>query len=140
MAMPLTPAQVAEALIAEFAAAVDAAVGDAVAGPSSTPAAGDGWRVTGAISGARRGTVQAWFDLGGAEMLARRLTGAEAPEHAAVTAVLRDLWAQTSQTLTSRPEFAGVTLAFGPPESTGAPNAGAVYELRSGDVVARIAL
>lgn len=140
MTTPLTAAMVAEALITELAAAVDAALGAAVTAPSPTPASGDGWRLTGALSGARRGTIRAWFDIGGAETLARRMTGAEAPEQATVTALLRDLWAQAGASLTARPEFAGVTLSFGSAEPTGAPDRAVVYDLRAGEVVARVAV
>ncbi|HQZ37920.1 MAG TPA: FliM/FliN family flagellar motor switch protein [Vicinamibacterales bacterium] len=140
MTTPLTAAVVAEALLTELTAAVDAAVGGAVAAPAASPASGDGWRLTGAVGGARRGTIRAWFDLGGAETLARRMTGAEAPEQATITALLRDLWAQAGAALGARPEFAGVTLTFGTAEPTGAPDKALVYDLRAGDVTACVAV
>lgn len=140
MTTPLTAAMVAEALITELAAAVDAAVGAAVTAPSASAASGDGWRLTGAMGGARRGTIRAWFDIGGAETLARRMTGAEAPEQATVTALLRDLWSQAGTRLAARPEFAGVTLSFGSAEPTGAPDKAVVFDLRAGEVVARVAV
>jgi flagellar motor switch protein FliN/FliY len=140
MTMPLTSALVAESLIAELASVVDRLAGSVVAGPSSAPASGGGWRLTAAVGGARRGTIRAWFDLGGAEMLARRLSGAEAPEQSAIIGLLRDIWSQAGTALVQRPEFAGVTLTFGAAETGGAPDAGAVYDLRVGELEARVAV
>jgi flagellar motor switch protein FliN/FliY len=140
MTTPLTADALSEALIAELATAIDGMVGGVVATPSDTSVAGDGWRLIGAIAGEKRGTLTAWIDLGGAERLARRATATEAPDQAAIAALLRDLWSQAAAGMARTPAYAGVTVSFGTAESTVAPERAVVYDLRTGDRVARVAV
>jgi len=135
-----TPDSVMEALIRELATAVSAIVDDIVGTPAPSGASGDGWCLTGSVSGARRGSIEAWIDLGGAETLARRITGVESPDRPAIVGLLRDLWNRAATALCAQPAHAGLALGFGTARAAGAPPDGTVYELQAPGFIARVAV
>lgn len=120
-----------QGLAQALAAAVDAIVGGVTATPARSITAGDGWTLTGSVSGARRGTLEVWIDLGGAETLTRRITGAEVPDKAAILTLLRDLWTRAAGALCTQPAYAGLSIGFWLARAAGAPEHGAAYELAS---------
>ena len=136
----LTPDAFADALIAELAASLAPTLGSVVALPARTPATGDGWMLSGAVTGARPGTVAVWMDVGGAERLVRRLVGADAPEAAAITGLLRDLWAQAATAVAARPDLGDLAVSFETAEPAIAPDEAVFFELRAGEILARVAV
>lgn len=138
MTAPQTPDPLVEGLVHGLAAAVDSIVGSVTATPVQNAASGDGWSLTGSVSGTRRGTLEVWIDLGGAETLARRITGAEAPDKPAIITLLRDLWARAATALCNQPAFAGVSVGFGTARAAGSPGYGAVYEVVGDGFSARV--
>jgi flagellar motor switch protein FliN/FliY len=129
MTGPHTPDPLVPQLVQALASAVDAIVGGVSASPAATAATGDGWTLTGSVSGSRRGTLEVWIDLGGAESLARRITGADAPDRAAIVTLLRDLWTRAAGALCGQPAFAGLSIGFGTARAAGSPDSGAAYAL-----------
>ncbi len=140
MTGPHTPDPLVDGLIVGLTAAMDGIVGGVTAAPVASTASGDGWSLTGSVSGARRGTLEVWIDLGGAETLARRVTGTEAPDKPAIVGLLRDLWTRAAGALCSQPAFAGLSVGFGMARSAGSPGHGAVYELNADGFTARVAV
>jgi flagellar motor switch protein FliN/FliY len=138
MTEPQTSDPLIEGLVQALTTAVDAIIGGVTATPGHSAASGDGWTLTGSVTGARRGTLEVWMDLGGAETLARRLTGVEAPDRTAIIALLRDLWTRAAGALGNQPEFAGVSIGFGTARAAGAPDGGVLYELASDRAAIRV--
>ncbi len=138
MTAPHASDALVDSLVQGFAAAVDAIVGGVTGLPAQAEASGDGWTLTGSVSGARRGTLEVWIDLGSAETLARRITGTEAPDRTAIVALLRDLWSRAAGSLSTQPDFAGLSIGFGTARASGAPGGGVTYELTGDGVTARI--
>jgi len=133
-----TPDPLVEGLVQELAAAMRAIVDGVTSTPAASAASGDGWSLTGSVSGARRGALEVWVDLGGAETLARRITGVEAPDKPAIIALLRDLWTRAATALCSQPAHAGLAIGFGSARAMGSPRSGTVYELCADGFVARV--
>jgi len=138
MTRAVEPDPLVDGLVRGLAAAVEAVVGGLTATPAPGAASGDGWTLTGSVSGSRRGTLEVWIDLGGAETLARRLTSTEAPDRTAIVALLRDLWTRAATMVTSQPGFAGLSLGFGTARVAGSPGRGAEYELAGDGFTARV--
>ena len=128
--------QLADGLVAEFCSALKGAVGGAVVVPSSAPALGPGWRLHVTLSGELRGTLVAWIDVSGGEMLAQRVKGLTSDAASdAIGVVLRDLLTDAARSLPTRDPFAGVTLNAGPIERGEAEAGAIVYELRADESV-----
>jgi flagellar motor switch protein FliN/FliY len=129
MTGPHPPDPLVPQLVQALAAAVDAIVGGVTATPAPAAASGDGWTLTGSVSGARRGTLEVWIDLGGAETLARRITGADAPDRNAIITLLRDLWTRAAGALCSQPAFNNLSIGFGTARASGSPDGGTAWAL-----------
>lgn len=127
-----------EGLVHELTTAVDTIVGGVSARPVQSAASGDGWTLTGSVSGTRRGTLEVWVDLGGAETLARRLSGVEAPDRQAIVSLLRDLWTRAATALVAQPAFAGLSIGFGTARASGSPGQGSGYEITADGFAARV--
>jgi flagellar motor switch protein FliN/FliY len=134
------PDPLVDRLVQGLATAVDAIVGGVTTRPVEMPASGDGWSLTGSVTGSQRGTLEAWIDLGGAETLARRITGADAPDKTAIVALLRDLWTRATNALAGDPAFADLAVGFGAVRAAGAPGLGTVYELTADGFSARLVI
>lgn len=132
------PDALVDGLIRGLATAVGGIVGGVNAAPAAA-ASGDGWTLTGSVSGTRRGTLEVWVDLGGAETLARRLTGTESPDRTAIVALLRDLWSRAAGAMCTEADFAGLSVGFGTARAAGSPR-GAAYELVGDDFTARVVI
>ncbi len=133
--------QLADGLVAEFCAALKGAAGGAVVVPSSAPALGPGWRLHLTASGDMSGTLVAWIDVSGAEMLAHRvkgLTDRSSPD--AIGVVLRDLLTDAARALPTKGPYAGITLTAGQIERGEADADAIVYELRAGEAVVWMAI
>lgn len=137
----VTMHEFAAALIEEFVTAVEAVVGTATATATRERAGADGWRVTATAAGDLRGSVEAWIDRAGSEVLAQRVMGMDdAPDDATVADMLREMWAQAAGALSLRSPFTGVKLSLGGAERADAPANAVVCDLRAGDATARIAV
>src|SRR5262245_45533078 len=111
MAGAVTRDAYSQALIAEFVAAVEAVLGAASSSPMSERAIGEGWIITASAGGDLRGTISAWIDRAGSEVLAQRVLGIEdKPDAASISDMLREMWAQAAGALTLKDPFTGVKL------------------------------
>ncbi|MEZ5284202.1 MAG: FliM/FliN family flagellar motor switch protein [Vicinamibacterales bacterium] len=131
--------ELALALIRALATTIDSVDG-ALEVTEAPTASGDGWRVTGAVSGMRRGSIEAWIDLGSAETLARRVTGVETPDEAVILTLVRDLWTRAGKNLTSQPGVEGLSFSFGSARAAGSPARAVACELTSNDMQGQAAV
>jgi flagellar motor switch protein FliN/FliY len=140
MAAAVTRESYAQALIAEFVSAVEAVLGAASASPMAERAAGDGWLVTAAASGDLRGTVSAWIDRAGIDVLAQRVLGIEdKPDPATIADMLREMWSQAAGALSMKEPFTGVKLVMQSVDGQAAPD-GCAAMLIAGDIIAQLAV
>lgn len=137
---PITARAFAETLVAEFAASLAPTLGNVTTPPARTPAAGDGWCLSGALTGPRPGIVAVWVDVGGAERLVRRLMGADSPDESAITGLLRDLWTQAATAVAGRPEYTALKLSLETTEASIVPDGAAMFDLQAGEITARLAV
>lgn len=140
MATAVTRETYAQALIAEFVSAVEAVLGAASASPMSERAVGDGWIIAATASGDLRGTIVAWIDRAGSDVLAQRVLGLDGkPDEASVTDMLREMWTQAASALTLKDPFTAVKVAVQSIEPGTSP-AGTAAMLIAGDVIAQVAV
>lgn len=122
------------ALVADFAAAVEAVLGDTVtvaAGPATEP--GEGWRVPLTASGDLQGPLHAGIDRAGCITLVLRVMGlTDDPDPSVVADFLREMWAQAASAVSLKAPFTGVAVAIGTPEPVPTQATFGVYELRAG--------
>jgi flagellar motor switch protein FliN/FliY len=130
----------ARALAAEFVTALEAVLGAAAATPDADAIGGEGWLMTAAVTGDLRGSLAAWIDRAGSEMLAQRILGMdEAPDAATMADMLKEMWAQAAGALSLKDPFTGIKLSVSAVEPGAAPP-GVAVKLSSGDATARIAI
>jgi flagellar motor switch protein FliN len=92
-----TRAELAAALIEEFANAIGSTLADGkVAVSAGADASGDGWRTGMAVSGTYDGTFTLWIDTDGAAAMARVVLGGDAPDEATIADMLREMWSQAA--------------------------------------------
>ena len=132
MSAPLTNTALASGLMAEFASAIEAVVGGPVTTASGPVPPGLGWAASLTASGEHEGTFTVWVDKDGAAAVTRLVLGIEGEvEPAAVSDMLREMWAQAASALCLKPEFPGLALAVDEPSAatTGAAFGGFVVAL-----------
>lgn len=140
MAHTITRESYSQALIAEFVSAVEAVLGSASAAPTSESTDGEGWLVTASAAGDLRGTIAAWIDRAGSEVLAQRVMGMEeTPDAATVSDMLREMWSQAAGALSLKDPFTGIKLVVNSVETGTAPT-GVVVNLTASDATARVAV
>jgi len=138
--MSVTREAYAQALIAEFVTAVEAVLGSASAAATHEAGAADGWLLSATVSGDLRGTLAAWLDRAGSEMLAQRVMGMdETPDAATIADMLREMWSQAAGSLSLKDPFTGIKLSV-VAVSPGVAPGGVLVDLSAGDVAARIAV
>src|SRR5436190_18272265 len=126
MASAVTRDAYAQALIAEFVSAVEAVLGSASASPMAERAVGDGWLVTSTATGDLRGTLTAWIDGAGSEVMAQRVLGIEEkPDAATIADMLREMWSQAAGALSLKEPFTGVKLAVQSVDAGSSPDGSA---------------
>jgi flagellar motor switch protein FliN/FliY len=138
--MALTRDIYAQALIAEFVTAVEAVLGSASAAATNSAGGADGWLLSATVSGDLRGSLGAWIDRAGSELLAQRVMGMDdAPDADTVADMLREMWSQAAGALSLKDPFTGIKLAVVTVAPAAAP-AGVLVDLTATDVTARIAV
>ncbi len=115
-----------DALRLAFAARCRASVETVLERPLSAgdgaPATGDGWSTPIAVTGSHRGSLAVWFDVTGANALARAMLGIdEVPEPSVAADMLRQVWSQAAAALSA--DLPGLALVVGLPTPAPAPAA-----------------
>jgi flagellar motor switch protein FliN/FliY len=142
MSDTFTVREYADALVHEFAAAIEAVLGGPVTA-SAGSAAGGGWTVRFSVSGELRGFIDVWVGQAGASAVARRVMGLETEPDAAVVAdMLGEMWTQAAGSLSLKDPFTTVKLTAGAAvagDASAAPLAG--YALNAeGAAIAQISV
>jgi flagellar motor switch protein FliN len=124
----------AAGLVAELAAALGAVSdGPVTAGPGA-PIGGPGWAVTLTASGAQRGTITAWVDTNGSDVLARLVMGGDdAPDARAVADMLREMWQQAASAISLKEPFTGIKLAVEGPTLAESGACAAAFDVSLGE-------
>ncbi len=123
MAEPMTPEAVSAALVAEFAAALEAGLETQVTvAPAAEGGGGLGWLVAVRVDGTMSGLLTAWIDGDGASAAARRLmTIDDDPEPSVVAEMLRELWNHAARMAASRWADGGLVATVAMPTAGVAP-------------------
>ena len=122
------------ALVAEFGATIEAALGCGLRVMPDRAPAGLGWATPIAVSGALTGTLMASLDAAGASAIATRMLSLEdEPDESTVIDLLSELWTQAASATALKDGFEGLTLAAGTPVSEQCPAVETAWQLRDGE-------
>jgi flagellar motor switch protein FliN/FliY len=143
MADRFTVREYGDALVHEFAAAIEAVLGGSVAAAGTSVASGDGFTVTFTVTGGLAGSIKAWVSQPGGATVAQRVMGMnEEPDAAVIADMLGEMWTQAASALSLKEPFTAVKLTASAPVAGVAGAAPtAVYSLTlDGAATAQIAL
>jgi flagellar motor switch protein FliN/FliY len=132
---PVLARSFANGLVAEFAAAVEAALGSSVEVTAGAFVEGPGWIARMTLSGPLRGTIGVWIGDADVTALVQRVLGNDDPPDApSIVDLLREMWTQAASAVGLKEPFNGVKAVVSTPE-TGVPDPNGVvaYELKLGD-------
>ncbi len=133
MAGQLTSSALAAALAAEFGAAIEAVLGEAVSVATGQAGPGGGWSTAITSTGVATGTLTATVDRAGAQVVATRMMHLEEePEEGVIVDMLRELWGQAASATALKEGFEGIVLTAGLPQPAGSDETGTAWTVSAG--------